>query len=296
MGSARYQVAHGGREPLSDLGGSVVAVDSELLPELLRSVGTALPPGRMITPDEGTGVEPRLWLSEGPAPAGLWARVLGARAGLWPLLLIPVDGDGDCRPWATGELYPQGMSAPGDHDPYALLARWWQRHTAPDKDDDPSSRAARLAVTAPFGETWPGPAPARADVAGADRTAVEWSDFLASLHPEARLGLVAAECGADTLAALGWQGPVNHEGDTATCAAVVRSWEERFGARVVAIGFDTLHLSVAAPPTSHAEALAVAAEHFAFCPDNIEQGAGPPSLNAYAERLVDTEYWTFWWD
>lgn len=42
------------------------------------------------------------------------------------------------------------------------------------------------------------------------------------------------------------------------------------------------------------EAEALAAEHFAFCPDNVTQGCG--SLRAYAESLVDAHAWSFWWD
>jgi hypothetical protein len=40
----------------------------------------------------------------------------------------------------------------------------------------------------------------------------------------------------------------------------------------------------------------VAAEHFAFCPDNIWQNCHPPTLTAYAERLIDAGHWEFWWD
>ncbi|MFD9729931.1 DUF4253 domain-containing protein [Streptomyces sp. NPDC059072] len=78
--------------------------------------------------------------------------------------------------------------------------------------------------------------------------------------------------------------------------AVVRNWEDRFGASVVAVGFSTLHLAIAAPPTDRHEALLVAAEHFAFCPDNIWQGSRPCTLAAYAERLIDAPVWEFWWD
>ncbi|MFD8883716.1 DUF4253 domain-containing protein [Streptomyces erythrochromogenes] len=43
------------------------------------------------------------------------------------------------------------------------------------------------------------------------------------------------------------------------------------------------------------DALPIAAEHFAFCPDNVWQGAHPP-LAAYAEHLIDLNCWEFWWD
>ncbi|MBT2448697.1 DUF4253 domain-containing protein [Streptomyces sp. ISL-43] len=42
------------------------------------------------------------------------------------------------------------------------------------------------------------------------------------------------------------------------------------------------------------EALAVAAEHFAFCPDNIRQDH-ETGLNA-EEALVGSAHRTFWWD
>jgi len=41
-------------------------------------------------------------------------------------------------------------------------------------------------------------------------------------------------------------------------------------------------------------ALRIAAEHFAFCPDVIEQGVYP--ISAYAEQLTGKDSWAFWWD
>ncbi len=94
---------------------------------------------------------------------------------------------------------------------------------------------------------------------------------------------------------MGWCGPTNHENDTALVSTVLRSWEDRFGARVVALGFDELHVSVAAPPRTTVEALPVAAEHFAFSPDNVWQGSG--SIRAYADEAVTgSNHWGFWWD
>ena len=109
----------------------------------------------------------------------------------------------------------------------------------------------------------------------------------------ARVGLVSAARPADALPALGW----NQALVTAVpLAAVLRSWEDRFGIRVVALSFDQLVLSVAAPPTTQEEAEAVAAEHFAFCPDNITQGHHD-ALRAYARHeVLDQRVWSFWWD
>ncbi|WP_149828561.1 DUF4253 domain-containing protein [Streptomyces tailanensis] len=57
-----------------------------------------------------------------------------------------------------------------------------------------------------------------------------------------------------------------------------------------------LIVSVAAPPTTEADAEAVAAEHFAFCPDNIHQGTADGSLRTYVQSLLGEHTWSFWWD
>ncbi|HXV92182.1 MAG TPA: DUF4253 domain-containing protein, partial [Pseudonocardia sp.] len=170
-------------------------------------------------------------------------------------------------------------------------AGWWDGNTDTG-EDDPRSAAEDAATTAPFGRRWPGLA-AAGDAAGpADDFADEYAEFLADRRT--RLGLVAAGRSADALAACGWTGPTNHVGDTGEISAVVRSWEDRFGVRVVGVGFDTLYLSVAAPPTSPEHAVQVAAEHVAFCPDLVWQGAG--TLTAYAEEIRGMNCWSFWWD
>ncbi|MGW4444511.1 DUF4253 domain-containing protein [Streptomyces sp. NPDC004682] len=111
----------------------------------------------------------------------------------------------------------------------------------------------------------------------------------------APLALVPAARSADLAAAIGWTGPVGDEDDAARLCAVLRSWEDRFGVRLIALSHDRLDLSVAAPPQTVEDALAVAVEHFAFCPDNVWQGY--ETLRLYAEEaLVGSRHWTFWWD
>lgn len=264
-----------------------------------RVLPVPLPPGRPVFSEEKEdGDRPAFWLSDQPAPAGLWARLRAehARSGLWPLLLDALDDeDPEYRPWANGEVLPGEMSSPDDHDPAALLAGWWADHTA-EEANDTAPPAEPLAVTAPFGPRWPGLAPALSTRTDPDRTADGLAEQLLAGHGSMRLGLVAANRGADALTAAGWTGPMNYTNDTAEVSAVLRNWEDRFGARVVGVGFATLVLSVAAPPTTREQALAVAAEHFAFCPDNIWQGVEPQTLSAYADRLVGDHSWAFWWD
>lgn len=40
----------------------------------------------------------------------------------------------------------------------------------------------------------------------------------------------------------------------------------------------------------------MAAEHFAFCPDNVSQGTADGFLRSYARTLVGEHTWSFWWD
>lgn len=115
----------------------------------------------------------------------------------------------------------------------------------------------------------------------------------ATLDGSEELLVVPAARPADVVAALGWDGPVNHGLDGGQVSAVLRSWEDRFGAIPFGIGFDTLFLQVAAPPTDDAQVEILAREHYFFCPDNIDQGVG--TLEKYFP-IVRHNVWSFWWD
>ncbi|MFF1724946.1 DUF4253 domain-containing protein [Streptomyces sviceus] len=257
-----------------------------------RSLGLGLPLGRLIDEtNDGPWHEPLLWHAEYAASSGAWT-ALGtpaARAGLLPVLIDVGGEQGGPDEW---ELMPGEMSYPGDHDPEELLAEYWAY--AVEEPDDLDE------TIAPYDEAWPGLAPSPESLpADPDTRAAETADALldeGSWFKEPRLALVPARRSADIPAAIGWTGPVNYENDTARICSILRDWEDRFGIRVIALGFDQLTVSVAAPPTTREEAEAVAAEHFAFCPDNITQG-DHETLRAYAEHAVlGRRVWSFWWD
>lgn len=276
-----------------------------------RALGLRLAPGVLLeTTDDGPWHEPLLWYAGRAAAPGNWA-ALGTpatRAGLLPLLIDVGGSPGGPEKW---ELRPGEMSYPGEHDAEEVLAGFWAEYAEeasayeedrPDGDGAAEGRAEPLTfdeTVAPFGPRWPGLAPA--GVLGADPAvrAADVADSLAngrlSWFKELRLALVPARRSADIPAAIGWTGPLNYEDDVARLCAVLRSWEDRFGIRVVALGFNLLVVSVAAPPATPAEAEAVAAEHFAFCPDTITQGK-EDTLRAYAQGLVGEHLWSFWWD
>jgi hypothetical protein len=96
------------------------------------------------------------------------------------------------------------------------------------------------------------------------------------------------------LGASQWFGAANYDADPVDRSTVLRSWEERFDAYVVGLGFDTLIVAVGHPPLDRRAATGIAAEHLAFCPDNIWQGVG--TVREYADTLVKAPLWHFWWD
>jgi hypothetical protein len=249
----------------------------------LSALGLDLPPGRLIDEtDEGPWHEPLLWVTdEQPAP-GTWDALqhTAPAVGLLPVL-VEVGGDlGGPEDW---ELVPGEMSYPGDHGAEEVLTEFWYECAA-DGEDWPG-----LADTPHAGNECDPDAAASALVGSVLEGGV--GPFKAP-----RLALVPARRSADIPAAIGWMGPANHENDVARLCAVLRSWEDRYGIRVLALGFAHLLVSVATPPTTPAEAEALAAEHFAFCPDNILQGH-PHTLTGYAEQhLLNQPAWRFWWD
>jgi Domain of unknown function (DUF4253) len=266
-----------------------------------RTLSVALPAGRLVGtaahPRRRTRVRPALWLSDEPAPATLWTRLRAehGRSGLWPLLLegfgnFDVDDADDAKelayPWG-GEASAEPVSAIDGHDAAGFLAAKWAAMV--EVNDEMFWEYPEFLL--PFGRDWPGLA-APGELTGdpgvvADRCAEQAPDG------DLRLGLVAVRRGADALVATGWMGPVNYFDQVAPLAAVVRSWEDRFGARVVGLDGATALLSVAAPPVTFEHALHVAAEHLMCCSDHV---TGVGTLAEYAEEICGKTTWSFWWD
>ena len=252
--------------------------------------GVRLPAGKRTGPDGESGrpPQPTLWVTgEFGDAAGAWLALrerLGG-TGLVPLLLSGLRGEPG-RPWESGELGPPASGALARLKAPALLHDWWDRHVpGPEEGEEETAE-----LLAPFSRSFPGMAPAASALASPDGL----EQAVASLNKPMRIGLVAASRPADTLMSIGWQGAMNYHRTAAPLTVVLRSWEERFGATVMHVGFDTIDLLVERPALSHQAALAIAAEHFAFCMDNIYQGAG--SISAYARQLTGSARWSFWWD
>jgi hypothetical protein len=255
-----------------------------------RVGSVSLPGGLLVSPDESFASSstpgPVVWITREPVAevGALWRDIAFefSQHGLWPLVLESLH-DADDRPWLVGELDPALSSSPGEHDPRSVLEEEWAS-VVPSEEEEPDA-FARLA---PFGREFPGLA--RMSEEPADEGALQ----TVTAGMNGRLGLVAVTRPADALAVLGWLGPLNHYGDMGKLGSVLRSWEDRFGAYLVGVGFATMTLAVQSPPHTLEFAFQIAAEHFAMCSDNIYQGAG--SIDEYASALVDQSSWIFWWD
>lgn len=215
-----------------------------------------------------------LWVSDKlrAETAARWRQLYLERdyTGLFPLFLRGLGPSYDDifhdRPWRSGELAPATGDEVAAIDVEALLARAWQR---------------------PGRGAWPGLAPELPVLVDPDECAMDLADHM---RP-AMLGLVPADCGSAALAACGWRGAESVAGP-AELAAVVASWEVRFAVTVLEVGFASLTLAVAAPPTRTAEAELVAYEHLAVAPVSIETGEG----DDYVESLVDSPVWRLRWE
>ncbi|MEN3585135.1 DUF4253 domain-containing protein [Streptomyces sp. ZYX-F-203] len=266
-----------------------------------RAEAGALPPGRLIDHTyQGTWPEPLAWLADTVADgkegaARGWARSMGLR----PVLMDTEGRGGGLEDW---DLMSGEVSYPEDMDPEEFLAHSWRRIREEGPEGQTSAvrragAAGRDGLFAPFGPRWPGLAPSARAVADPEAHAVRVAGALvrgdAALR-EPRLALVPADRAADVPFAIGWAGALDHEDDAGVLSAVLRSWEERFAARLVALSANRMILSVAAPPDTRETAEAVAAEHLAFCPDVITRAG---DLRTHAETGVSGRpTWEFRWE
>lgn len=111
--------------------------------------------------------------------------------------------------------------------------------------------------------------------------------------PQARIGLVAAGRPADVLLAIGWGGLVNCGESLPELTAVLRSWEDRFGARLIDVGYADLRLVAERPPRTLEAAQRLAAEQIVLAEDCT---GGARDIPGIAARLLNGPIWTFWWD
>lgn len=150
----------------------------------------------------------------------------------------------------------------------------------------------------PSFESWPGLAPPMPVTNGSASPARAAAHTVARLvetgwHElgECRLALLPARRSADLPALLEWSG----EAPIPLLCALLRSWEERFGAQVVAVCGSGLYVSVARPPLDIRDAELLALEHVLSTADSIVDDP-PTPFPEYAASLTRRSGWWFWWD
>lgn len=268
---------------IKNLFGAEDAPDTTPLPPVLATL-TAAAPGTAETiaaldlanvepvlPEEGD--QPVAWLIDKPADGrALWCRLVEQfpSTGLWPVISDGLDGDVS-QPWREQELEGPGTEI-GDAE--AVLKRNLADYAGADEKADPAEpwRTELGPLAEPTHDPGPVELPAPFEVPS--------------------LLLVPVTRPADAPAQLGWWGPTNYGLSGGDVTAVLRSWEDRFGAVLVGIGLATLTLHLDTPPAGE-NATRAAHEWFAFCPDAIDQGV--ESMDALAE-LAHDQVWWFWWD
>lgn len=236
--------------------------------------GIKLPEGHLIISPAGRSLA---WVSNAAVVdiQSLWLRLAGRfdRTGLWPLASRGLSGDLR-RPWSDAEDL-RHLVEPADVDAFDAKSFLV-------KEVSSANAAAVDVPVVPITLEQRTQPPQRALPLTADH-----------LEQGSLLILVPTARPADALNALGWTHGVNYDLSEAALAAVLRSWEDRFGAVLTSVDFDAIDVEVTRPPGADLS-VAVGYEHYGFCPDNIDQGAG--TLSAYARQISGARTWKFWWD
>jgi hypothetical protein len=266
----------------------------------LRVGSVRLPSGKQVCgtgPAHGDEAVAVAWVTieDVPEPGRVWA-ALSAESpttGLMPFLLGHLPGE-PSRPWDTEEFWdladPAGIDG---FDVAGLLEENWDGAThegEPEQwaEEDPQFVAYIEATIAPFGRGFPGLAPP----ADTPLDPGELDEVLGSL-PARRIGLARANRPADVLPLIGWSGATNSYRNSLPIAAVLRSWEDRFGARLLEIGFADLSVLASRPPRTTEHAQRLAAEQWTF---SNECGTGLTDIPAITAQLLSSPIWRFWWD
>ena len=77
---------------------------------------------------------------------------------------------------------------------------------------------------------------------------------------------------------------------------VCRYWYEKYGAVPAAFSHDTIEFMLDRPVGNKETAYQLAREHYAFCPDRVDQGTATGTIGEVAECIRLSKVWFFWWD
>lgn len=232
-----------------------------------------IPEGRQVMTDDGT---PVAWVTEHvvAGPGRIWSalRDLHPQTGLAPVLLDPEDNLADF--FFTGDVDPAALDGVAAAE---VLADTW-----PVYDDDAGTPPGKESDLAPAEDV--------------RLPATTLATALDSLQP-AHIGLVPAARPADIPAAVGWVAfnDLAPWPNGILLGAVLRSFEDRFGARLLKIGPGArMRLLVERPPRTVKAARLIAAEHKAFADEQAQLGR--LRISRLTTVLVNAPIWSFWFD
>ncbi len=124
-----------------------------------------------------------------------------------------------------------------------------------------------------------------------------FTNTLATIEPELTsdegLLVIPTPRPADVPAIVGWFGACNFDFDGADASAVLRSWEDRLGAVLYKLDFDTMQLKLGTVAVSGKALELLALEYYLFCPEFID--TGEVEFEQVKDYLI-TPVWAFWWD
>jgi hypothetical protein len=112
-------------------------------------------------------------------------------------------------------------------------------------------------------------------------------------HERVVLSLIATSSPSTAPAWLGFGG-WNEVPTPEILVAVLRDWNQRFGATPACITGDTIECYVERPPQTERESLALAAEQWLVCEDIV--GQGTQTIRSLAIELWRSPRWFFCWD
>lgn len=112
-------------------------------------------------------------------------------------------------------------------------------------------------------------------------------------HERVSIGLVPASHSWEVPGVLSFGG-WNDCPDAMNQVAVLRYWNEIYGAELVGLSGDVMELEPARKPSTREEALKLAQEQYWFCYDIVEQGV--ETIENLAAGLLTSSVWYFWWD
>jgi hypothetical protein len=251
-------------------------------PGVLEVAGVQLPAGRPTRPirSAGAAVE-QLWSSSssGEALAASWKPLAAGftETGLWPMLLHTTPSASDAVQWFDDDA---------------------DRSAGSETLDVAEAFATRLAISLSGGspltstDLLAGSAVARGQLGRGSGRRTDAVDAALGQIADARLALVPCRRPADAVEVLVWPGAVDAGIPERELADLLASWEERYGALLVALGEHSLLLAILRPPTTLEEAVEALAEQHALCPDEAD-GWGSDEQAALA--LIDAPVWTLSW-